>query len=133
MKALVLALGISICCINCRGPLDISDYDAGAVVEGSARFGSGAPLTGASVRVAVYRTTCGDQAALTSGGGVFTGEDGSFEGEFSFLTTGPVVVACVAIEFVDTLTSTLVVDTLLSVGLRFDAFRSDTLTVDLEL
>lgn len=127
MSCLAVALWSS----GCTGPLDVSDYDAGAVVRGVVRLASGEPLTGARVDVAVHRSGCHDEGSHASGGGVFTESDGSFEGDFSFLATGPVDTECVEIEFVDTLTSTVVGDTVIAAALRFDAARSDTLEVDL--
>lgn len=132
MKAWITCLAAGLCSLGCTGPVEISDYDAGAVIEGAARSSAGEPVVGAAVQVAAHRAGCDQQATATSGGGVFTGTDGRFEGEFSFLATGPVVVQCVGIQLVDTVTSTLVGDTLIAVTLRFDAVRSDTLEVELE-
>lgn len=50
MKAWITCPGGGIVLAHCPGPVEISDYDGGAVIEGAARSSAGSPWSGPPFR-----------------------------------------------------------------------------------
>jgi hypothetical protein len=126
-------LGLAAAGWGCAGPSAPSDYDAGAVVRGSVRTAAGEPVAGARIGVGVRRDGCDGTETLAAASGVVTDAAGDFEGEYAFLAPGPVVAECVRLVVVDAATTVVIGDTLVPTATRFDAERSDTLEVYVEL